>query len=254
MIKMHHILILFVSLITISPINGQNEVDNQGNKTGPWLVKYPDGKTQYEGTFKAGKPIGLMTRYYKNGDVSAKMEFDSEGERCFGKIYYKMNKLAAEGWYIGQRKDSVWTYYSEYDEHIIMREPYIDGKLHGIVESYYVSGKVAEQTTWLDNEKNGSWKIFFEDGGLRSSGNHTNGLREGQYTTYYSDSTLELSGTYRNNFADGDWILNNEDGTHKFTFKYKAGKLLNESELLESDDELLRKIQDLPDPKEMIEL
>ena len=61
-------LILFTGIIAVS---GQNRLDDQGRKTGPWKEEYPHGTTLYEATFHQGEPVGIMVRYYETGAVRA---------------------------------------------------------------------------------------------------------------------------------------------------------------------------------------
>jgi hypothetical protein len=57
-------------------LQGQNQVDEKGRKTGHWQVEYPNGKILYEADFVEGLPVGVMVRYYENGVVKARMRFD----------------------------------------------------------------------------------------------------------------------------------------------------------------------------------
>ncbi len=101
----------------VAGLKGQNQLDEQGRKTGPWRVEYPNGKTLYEGTFEEGKPVGLMIRYYDSGAIRAKMNFDPIPDRSRAELYYEGGKKAAEGVYHGKDKDAEWTYYSEFRWH-----------------------------------------------------------------------------------------------------------------------------------------
>jgi antitoxin component YwqK of YwqJK toxin-antitoxin module len=49
--------------------SGVNKLDANGKKTGVWKKYYENGKLWYEGSFKDGKPIGFMKRYYPGGIV-----------------------------------------------------------------------------------------------------------------------------------------------------------------------------------------
>ncbi len=80
------------------------------------------------------------------------------------KLYYKNGKPAAEGWYVNQEKDSVWTYYSEFDGSVRIREEYLAGKLDGKVKSYYASGEISEEVEWKQDVKEGSWMQYYENG------------------------------------------------------------------------------------------
>lgn len=241
-------LLLIFSVFT-TLLSGQNNLDSEGNKTGYWIVKYPNGKTRYESLFISGKPVGLMKRYDENGTLVAEMMFDTLRNECFTKLYHERAKLAAEGYYKDQKKDSVWTYYSDQGDYAVLQEHYKEGVLNGIARSYYPGGQVSQQITWKENKKDGPWILYFENGGIRSKGLYIDNSREGAYSTYYPDGTLQLEGQYHNNVADGNWNLYNEDGSLDFTFKYRDGELLNQSELLEGSDEILKKLQDIPEPE-----
>jgi len=42
-----------------------NQVDANGNRTGVWQKKYPNGKIRYTGVFNNGKEVGTF-KFYKN--------------------------------------------------------------------------------------------------------------------------------------------------------------------------------------------
>jgi len=246
-------ILFFLILCLILPLKGQEQNNRTEEKTEYRVVKYPNGNIRYESEFVDGKPVGLMKRYSENGNLAAEMMFDSIEDKCYAKLYHSNSSLAAEGWFRSQKKDSVWTYYSESGQYIILREPYENGIINGIVKSYFQGGQVAEITSWKNGVKDGAWQLYFENGNLRSEGTYIDGTLEGLYSAYYPEGNLELSGNYKNNLADGEWTLYNKDGTVNFIFRYDAGKLLNQSELLEKDDEVLQKIQDIPEPEDIIE-
>ena len=203
---------LFISCIGLYgflSLQGQNQVDEEGRKTGHWKVEYPNGKTLYEADFVEGRPVGEMIRYYENGVVRARISFEPGGERSAAQLYYNNGKLAAEGWYVNQLKDSVWTYYSEFDGSLRIREPYEDGKLDGKVKSYYASGEISEEVEWEKDVKEGSWIQYFKNGTPRLSAKHKKGLLDGPYEVFLSDSTIQIRGMYLENRAHGTWRVYN---------------------------------------------
>jgi len=173
----------------VAALQGQNQLDEQGRKTGPWKVNYPNSKTLYEAKFHEGRPVGEMIRYYESGAIRARMMFDSLEDRSFAKLYYKNGKQAAEGWYENKVKDSVWNYFSEFDGTVRIREPYWNGKLHGMVRSYYPSGQVSEEVSWLQNKKDGAWRQFYTDGSLRLESWYRDDMLHGSYELFYADNT-----------------------------------------------------------------
>ena len=238
---MKQLLILITIFASLGALNGQNQLDEQGRKTGPWKVEYPNGKTLYEGSFVEGKPVGLMIRYYDSGVIRAKMNFDAQGNSSHAKLYYKGGKKAAEGVYVGQDKDSVWTYYSEFDGTLRMREAYVGGKLHGASFRYYPSGGVSEEVYWDMNSREGPWIQYFEEGDIRLKSAYQNNLLNGPYEVYFTDKVLLMSGTYVDDHSDGTWSYFDENGELLYTLEYKNGRPVDEEKYMElMQDTLLR--------------
>jgi antitoxin component YwqK of YwqJK toxin-antitoxin module len=220
---MNRVLIWLLAVLGTKSILGQNLLDEQGRKTGPWRVEYPDGTTLYEATFREGEPVGLMVRYYENGAVRARMEFDPLEDRSYTELFYKNGKKAAEGLYVGKEKDSVWTYYSDFDGTVRIRENYSMGKLHGKGIRYYYSGGISEEVNWVLNSREGPWLQYYEDGSLRLRGTYRNDMLNGPYEVYQADSTLLLSGAYKDNLSDGTWSYYDKTGKLMYTIEYKEG-------------------------------
>lgn len=230
---------------------GQNQLDDQGRRTGPWKVEYPNGKTRYEATFKEGNPVGEMVRYYENGAVQARMQFDSSGLRSYATLYYKNSRKAAEGWYVNQEKDSVWTYFSEFDGTVRIREPYLEGKLEGNVNRYYPGGEVSEEVAWKQGQKHGDWNQYYTDGSLRLKSSYKNDSLNGLYRVYYPDSTLKVSGTYLDNQSHGMWDFYDETGSVVYSIEYEHGRALDQEKYLQLMQDTLAGFQNLPDPDTM---
>jgi antitoxin component YwqK of YwqJK toxin-antitoxin module len=239
------VLMLFMG---ITRVMGQNQLDDQGRKTGPWKVDYPNGKTLYEAEFLEGRPVGLMIRYYENGAVRARMNFDSDADRSYAKLYYQGGKPAAEGWYSGKLKDSIWTYYSEIDGSVRIREPYQAGKLQGKVLSYYPDGTVSEGISWVENSREGPWKQYYENGALRLECTYENDLLNGLYRVYNPDSTLRVSGNYSENLSHGVWSYYNDDGDELYTIEFEAGRAVDQQKYMELLQDSLSRVYPVETP------
>jgi antitoxin component YwqK of YwqJK toxin-antitoxin module len=202
---------------------GQNLLDEQGRKTGHWKVEHPNGNTLYEADFVEGVPVGEMIRYYKSGAVQARMMFDASGERSYTQMFYPNRDLAAEGWFVRQQKDSVWTYYSSTDGSVRIREPYTEGKLQGMVRFYYNSGKVSQEIEWENNEKQGIWKQYYPSGSLRLSAHYRNNRLFDSYDVYYANGKPEVKGEFLDNQFHGLWSYFDEAGEELISLEYLNG-------------------------------
>jgi antitoxin component YwqK of YwqJK toxin-antitoxin module len=230
---MMRLLLICLLAPAVLALHGQNQVDEQGLKTGHWKVDYPNGKTRYEADFVEGKPVGEMIRYHKNGAVSARMQFTPLSERSYARMYYKSGKPAAEGWFDKQLKDSVWTYYSERDGSVRLREPYLTGKLEGTVQSYYPGGEVSEEVQWKQQVKEGPWKQYYENGIRRLEAQYKNDLLHGNYELYYSNEHIKMRGSYLENRSEGTWFFYNEEGKEIYAMEYLNGMPVDQEKYLE---------------------
>jgi len=217
-------LLLFCLFLSAFPtLNGQNQVDAEGRKTGHWKVEYPNGNTRFEADFVEGQPVGEMLRYYEKGGIRARMFFDGDGSCSHVKMFYENGKPAAEGIYLEQEKDSVWTYFSEYDGSVRIREKYLDGKLEGLSQSYYPNGGISEEVQWKNGEKDGFWKQYYTNGAQRLSAHYKDGQLQGPYELYFSTGTIKIRGTYLNNRSHGTWSFYDESGKEIFALEYVNG-------------------------------
>jgi antitoxin component YwqK of YwqJK toxin-antitoxin module len=214
---------LILLLFGFFALQGQNLVDEEGRKTGHWIGEYPNGRTLYEADFVEGQPVGEMVRYYENGAVRARMIFEPGGERTHVRMFYTNGKPSADGLYINQAKDSVWTYYSEFDGSLRIRESYRNGKLDGTTRNYYPGGEISEEVEWKQGVKEGSWKQYYENGVTRLSGNYKNNLLNGAYEVYFTNSTIKIRGTYLENKSNGIWYYYDDAGNEIYSLEYVNG-------------------------------
>lgn len=247
---MRHLLIIML-IAGATAMHGQNQLDEQERKTGPWTVEYSNGKTLYEANFIKGKPVGEMVRYYENGALRARMMFDTLEDRSYTKLYYKNGKQAAEGWHVNKVKDSVWTYFSEFDGSVRIREPFQDGNLHGMVKSYYSSEVVSEEVSWQKNMKNGPWNQYYEDGSMRLKCSYENDVLNGTYELFYADSTIKVRGAYLENRSNGTWSFYDETGSELYSIEYLLGRAVDQKKYLQIMQDSLQRFELISEPESM---
>jgi antitoxin component YwqK of YwqJK toxin-antitoxin module len=242
---------LFIGLMlgAILTVSAQNQVDEEGRKIGHWKVDYPNGRTLYEADFKEGRPVGTMIRYYENGVVRARMNFDSTGKRCYTQMHYPSGKLAAAGWHLNQEKDSIWTYYSPVDGSVRIREPYHQGKLQGKVRNYYPSGRVSEEIEWANNVKQGDWKQFYDNGVPRLSSHYENGLLNGSYEVYFGNGKIKIRGSHLKDRIHGTWSYFDEDGKELISHEFVNGIPLDRDGYNQWVQDSLEKYQNINIPE-----
>ncbi len=247
----HHLILLIIVLTLPFSMQGQNRVNSDGERTGVWKGYYADSTLRYEATFRNGKPVGLMKRYDDKGRLSATMDFYTEQNRCFVKMYSNNGIIRAKGVYNDQKKDSVWLYLGA-DGKVRLEEVYSMGRLNGVSRSYYQSGNLSRKIRYSDGVKDGSWIQLFESGDTMLITHYKDGMMHGSYEAFYPDGTLQISGSYHRDFKDGDWKYFSEERDTLTVLRYDRGKLLNPEVLKESYESFIERIEEnvgnIPDP------
>jgi antitoxin component YwqK of YwqJK toxin-antitoxin module len=239
---------LIIAFIATTSISAQsdtlyNQTDSKGLKQGYWKKEYPNKTMMYKGFFKNGKPLGEMRKYYENGQLKALMNYDEKNEHVTTKIYYDDGKIAAQGIYYLEKKDSIWNYYSYYSGTLIATETYDKGIKNGIEKHFYESGHLSEEIAWQNNMREGIWNQYFEDGKPKMKSSNSLNKLQWQYSFYYPNGKLYILGSYVNNKRNGKWIFYDDNGIEKSEIVYNNGKADNEKEITEKDQEFFKNVE-----------
>ena len=70
---------------------------NEKIKNGVHTQWYKNGKKKFEGTFKNGKPVGLVTNWFDNGQKKEEMNFKNGRLNGLGTTWYKNGQKELEG-------------------------------------------------------------------------------------------------------------------------------------------------------------
>lgn len=235
----------FLFIITVDAQNDTiNQVDDQGLKQGYWQKKYPNGNFIYKGYFINGKPIGEMQRYYETGELKAIMYFQEESEKVYTKLFYDDGEIAGEGYYIQNKKDSLWTYYSYYTGAITSTEMYVKGVKNGVERKYYDNGQISEEIEWSQNMKHGAWNQYFEDGVVKLKTTYAYNNLNGPYKFYWPNGNIYILGNFVDNKQHGTWSFFTDDGKKKTEIVYHYGKSENEEEIIAKDQEFFKMVEE----------
>lgn len=125
--------------------NALNQVDVQGRQQGAWTKKDAAGKVLYQATFKDDKPVGEMKRFHANGKLKAVMVFaEGSEEESDAKLYDERGILIAQGKYIGQKKTGEWNYFV--GSKVVATETYLNGQKNGVCKRFYQTGELFEES------------------------------------------------------------------------------------------------------------
>ena len=207
-----------------------NKVDNRGRRQGHWKVYDGIGELKFQGNFVNGKPMGEFVYYYPNGQIKAKVLNIDSGRADYTRMFYPNTKLMAVGKHSGQKKDSIWLYYSEEGGSLLSDELYIDGKKEGVWRTYYPDGKVAEEVTYKEDVREGPWNTYFSTGEIKSTCAYHNDLLEGRFIIYHLNGKVEVSGAYHESKKLDVWVFLTDLGELVKKEYYRNGILVRTEE------------------------
>ena len=219
-----------------------NQTDQNGLKQGFWKKKYADGQIKYRGHFLNDQPTGIFYRFYEKGPLQSVQSFRRDGN-SYVKIYYQNGILAAEGKFLGTKKDSIWKYYSFYGGYLSYIESYKNGQKDGISKKYYEKGGLSEELSWKNGTKEGPWKIWFSSGQLQLTALFTKGKLDGRFTTHFPDGKVEITGTYVNDIRVGVWTLTDPDTKKSKKINYINGVREDQDKIDKTFEEQMKRIE-----------
>ncbi len=227
---MYKFSILFFLLLGFTLSQAQTVTDAAGKKQGYWKKK--DEKTNkliYEGLFKDNIPQGKFKYYSPNDSVKAIMVFKNDGKVAYSIMYHPTGKKMAIGKYIGEDKDSLWTYFDEKGI-LISTENFTSGKKNGKTTVYLPDGMISEERYYKMGLQNGQFKQYFDKTHVKGEGTYVNDQLEGKNAYYFPNGVEAAVGYYKNGQKNGPWIYKESNGKIKEKELYKNGQLADKKE------------------------
>jgi len=220
-----------------------NHTDNKDWKQGYWKKYYPNGQLLYKGYFRDDSPVGKMQRFYEDGKIKGELIYTGEDETTYAIMYFRNGQKGAKGKYIGQKRDSIWNYYSYYTGTLTYRESYRMGLKDGPSTKYYSEGTLAEVIHWKNDVKQGAWEQFYEDSTLRLSSRYEADQLHGKYHVFNQEQVLILEGAYKMGKMDGEWKFYDDEGNLKRRLRYRDGDILDKKELDKWREEFMDNVE-----------
>lgn len=214
---------IIICLILNVFAKAQTQTDASGKKQGYWRkVDEKTKKMVYEGLFKDDKPQGTFKYYYPHDTIKAIMNFKQDGKIAYSTMFHPTGKKMAYGKYIGEDKDSVWTYYDEKSV-LISRETYVKGKKNGMEFVYFPDGIVSEERKYKMGKMDGAFKLYYDKTLVKSEGFYIDGKLDGKNVFYYPNKVTAAVGYYKNGAKNGPWIYRDKAGKVTEKELYKLG-------------------------------
>ena len=206
-----------------------NFTDASGKKQGAWCKVDSAGHKIYEGQFRDNIPYDTFRYYYPDGKIKTLSVFSDNGRKVRSVSYFKNGKVMAKGNYLGEKKDSTWQFFSEYDGVKVSEEKYRNGLKEGVSTIFFPEGGVSETITWTNDLRNGLWETWYTDGKIKMKGAYKNGDKSGSFIFYYNSGKVMITGDYLEGHQHGTWLYFSDKGEVIRTETYDKGILLDKT-------------------------
>ena len=155
------------------------------------------GNLLFEGVYQSGiKYNGKECKYFDDGE---KLRYEAEykdGLLWNAKGYNKNEVFSNLDFEIKNGNGKIKDFYS--DNILKLIQDYKGGKKNGKVFSYYnnENKQLEYEGEYIDDIKNGEWKIYYENGFHEFLGNYKNGEKHGECKEYNENGKLIFDGSY----------------------------------------------------------
>lgn len=221
---------LFILIIFFQTLSGQNDtinqIDQQGNRTGYWIKHYPNGQIQYEGYFVNSLPVGTLKRYYPSGITKATLSRHRDSIMVHASIFDQEGILRVYGTYISQKKDGIWSFFSNKKD-LVMKITYHEDRIHGVASRFYANGNLMENTNWVLNSLQGLQILYDEQERKKAEINYFANQMHGAYRVFNSRGIIEINGMYNNGLKKGKWQYFKTDGKLDYELFFLEGQIQN---------------------------
>ena len=187
-----------------------------GEKDGDWVFYYMNGNIELEGTFKNDLKDGVWAQYYRDGNLIRK-ELYNNGEYV-RRISLKESETSKKKLFVPRRlsgENSRWFEWNK-DQPIVdgvqINQYTHDGLKTGMWEDYWDNGQLSNKGPYKNDLKDGIWEYYYENGQLNIEGLYKNNKRDGDWVFYYMNGNIENEGSFKNDLKDGVWELYYENG------------------------------------------
>ena len=180
------IIALLAMVMMTSVVFGQNALDADGKKVGPWKITgamssekgyAPDALVE-EGTFERSRKEGLWKKYHPNGKLKSEI------------VYTK-----------GRASGTFTTYFA--NGNVEEKGNWKSGKYTGGYEMFYEDGTPRQKKTFNENgATEGKVQMWYPNGQVELEFNTVNGQEDGKATWYYENGDKKKEQNFKGGVMD----------------------------------------------------
>jgi antitoxin component YwqK of YwqJK toxin-antitoxin module len=164
----------------------------------------------------------MFVYHDEDGQLVSQVMHAGDGRISRARHFHPGGGLMATGKYVGQQKDSTWSYY-DVEGRLRRVEQFQGGELHGEQVSYYADGTPAERNTYHKGVLHGEHKSWFASGNLKSEFIYVDGEPDGAILFNHPNGRKESEGRMAKGQREGTWRYYNDDGSIRTQIVFRRG-------------------------------
>lgn len=127
--------------------------------------------------------------------------------------------------YCNEQLFSGWLFRLNEKGDTILLQPYMNGKLNGKAEQWYVKNQLMEERFYVNGRKEGTHKGYWENGQLKFEYHFMNDEHEGLQKEWYADGKVFRLMNYHLGHETGLQKMYRTDGAYIFNYEVKDGRM-----------------------------
>ena len=104
-----------------------------------------------------------------------------------------------------------------------LKKTYENGKLSGVRQTFFPSGKIQKEETFKFNLLTGPIRTYYESGALESTAEYRSNRRQGPFTSYHPNGKIKEQGEYAADKKHKEWKVYDENGGLVSSTMFRAG-------------------------------
>lgn len=199
-----------------------------GNEEGWWMYYYANGELQASGQMINGEKEGAWTYYHDNG-LLKNVENYSNGALHGDYMEYHFNGgVSIEAYFEQEMLEREIRWYNLFGNPVLVHA-FKAGERNGEAASFFPSGQLKEEFSFLNDQLHGEYKTYHYNGNLALMQHYQHGLIHGETLEYHPNGEISLQGYYNDSGKEeGNWKLFHSNGRLKVDKNYSNGLLRGE--------------------------